>query len=137
MHTTWRISVLSGLATEDMLPWRDRILQLSDVQVHKSSRMGFVMKKDEPILITKCRVIVDGQEGFGMSMGYDVDRAEILALLDALFQCTGEKWDKVQKDLRFWIEEWALAQEEAEEYPFRLILGTGKDWKMIDEGEGQ
>lgn len=137
MHNTWRISVLSGLATEDMLPWRDRILQISDVQVHKSSRMGLVMKKEEPILITKCTVIVDGQEGFGMSMGYDVDRAEILALFDALFQSRGEKWDQVRENLDFWIEEWALAQAEAEEYPFTMILKTGIDWKMIDEGEEQ
>ncbi|HBI03688.1 MAG TPA: hypothetical protein DDY49_06635 [Paenibacillaceae bacterium] len=137
MYSTWRISVLSGLATEDMLPWRDRILQLGDVQVNKSSRMGLVMKKGEPTLITKCTVTVDGQEGFGMSMGYDIDRAEILALIDALFRCTEEKWEKVQMDFRFWIEDWALEQEEAEEVPFRLIQRTEIDWEIIDEWEDQ
>lgn len=148
MNTTWTTSILSGLATEDILPWRERILPLGEVHVNKSSRMGLAMMRGREsveqqvfnggeILITECSVTVDGQPGFGMCMGYDANRAEMLALLDAVLHCPGEKWQKLKQDLHFWLQEWAIEQEEAEEHRFRLIQRTRVNFEMMDEWEDQ
>ena len=148
LNATWRTAVLSGLKTEDILPWRERILRLGEVHINKSSRMGLAMMRatesveQQPfnageILITECTVTIDESPGFGMCMGYDADRAEILALLDAVCHCTGEQWDPLHRDLQIWLQDWAFEQEEEEKCRFRMIQRTRVDFEMMDEGEDQ
>lgn len=125
MKDIWRTEVLTGIKTEHIRPWRDRILQLGEVHVNKSSRMGMNKlidtEKGTKSLITECRVTVDGQEGFGFFIGSDTDRAELMALLEALFKHQEEKWKPLQEEIDLWLEEWSILQDFKADRRFRFI----------------
>ncbi|HBI02835.1 MAG TPA: hypothetical protein DDY49_02250 [Paenibacillaceae bacterium] len=125
MKEIWRTEVLTGIKTEHIRPWRDRILQLGEVHVNKSSRMGMnkmiETEKGAKSLMTECTVTVDGQDGFGFFIGTDTDRAEIMALLEALFKHQEEKWKPLQEEIDLWLEEWSILQDFKEDRRFRFI----------------
>lgn len=121
----WRTEILTGIKTEHILPWRARILQLGEVHVKRSSRMGLnkIIETDKGTksLITECTVTVDGQEGFGFFIGTDTDRAEIMALFEALFKHNDGKWKTLQEEIDLWLEEWSIIQDFKDDRRFRFI----------------
>lgn len=125
MKEIWRTEILTGIKTEHIRPWRDRILQLGEVHVHRSSRLGMnkwiETEKGKEVLITECTVTVEGQEGFALFIGADTDRAEIMALLEALFKHQEEKWRPLQEEIDLWLEEWSILQDFKADRRFRFI----------------
>ncbi len=84
------------------------------------------------VLVSDCTVILDKQTGYGLVMGTQPERAEVMAILDALFLSSETKWALLVADIQIWLKKEAQLQEKEQQKEFQLIKRSKVSFETIE-----
>ncbi|ADG07715.1 phosphonate C-P lyase system protein PhnG [Kyrpidia tusciae] len=147
MNSERRTRILQRVPMERLSAWVDEVRRLGDVQWIKPARPGLVMMRAREtvrqedfyvgeIYVSESTVSVDGEWGYGVAMGNQPERADGLAVLDAVFHSSREKWKSLVREIEDWLVAEEARQEEAWRKEFALVRRSRVDFEMMDEEDG-
>ncbi|OPA76146.1 hypothetical protein BVG16_18205 [Paenibacillus selenitireducens] len=127
--------VLSELKMEDLMPWGNHIVQLGRVEEVNEPALGLVMMRAQEsvqrhvfnvgeLLISESTLAVDGVVGFGMVMGNALDKARIIAMIDAVHHNVELKWNDFREQFRIWMVQKEKELQERRQAEFEWIART-------------
>lgn len=143
MNTAERTEIAAAVPIEVYEQWKRRIESLGIVSVVQPTSMGLVMMKAEEsvakekfyvgeLLTTDATVAVDGVVGYGIVMGHQPDKAYTLALLDAVYNSTDDKWVELRRLIDHELKEQRQELIKQKRLRFQLIGRTKVDFEAMD-----
>jgi len=140
--------ILSQCAMEDLRQWEKQIKEAGQVKILKEPQLGLVMMRAKDsvqqqifnlgeVLVSECVVSVDGQQGYGVVMGNQPYRAEVMAVIDAVFHSRGAKWETLLIAINCWLEEQRKAQKREQQQEFNITGRSNVDFEIMNQPVGE
>jgi len=147
VNTRRRTKILSQCSMESLSKWVEQIRETGEVKILKGPKMGLVMMRAKDtvalevfnlgeVLVSDCTASVDGQLGYGVVLGNEPERAEAMAILDALFHSKGAKWEELLFNINSWLEEQEQLQQKELQKEFNLIKRTRVNFEVMESTMG-
>ena len=138
-----RTKVLEQCTLDSLQSWVTKIKAIGEVKIIKAAQAGLVMMRARDavaeqifnlgeVLVSECTVMLDKQTGYGLVMGNQPERAEAMAILDALFFSTEAKWARLLADMQIWLKKQAQVQEKEQQKEFQLIERSKVNFETIE-----
>ncbi|WP_193726587.1 phosphonate C-P lyase system protein PhnG [Paenibacillus guangzhouensis] len=139
-------AVIAELDVEALRPWGGHIAQLGRVEDVNEPSLGMVMMRAQEsvqrhvfnageIFVSEATLTVDGVVGYGIVMGNALEKARIVALLDAVHHNMELKWNDFREQFRIWIAKQEKEQRERRQADFALTQRTKVDFQLMDTEE--
>ena len=147
MNTAEITKILSQCYLEDMEHWHKQIKESAQVEIVKGPQMGLIMMRAKDniqqhifnlgeVLVSECVVSVDGQLGYGVVMGNRMLRAEVMAVIDAVYYSRQIKWENLLIEISSWLEEQRQAQKREQRRKFNITCRSKVDFEIMDQPLG-
>lgn len=144
MNSKQITKILGRCQLEDLLPWIDQIKEIAEVKILKEPKMGLVMMRSRDtvaqeifnlgeVLVSDCTVFVDNQPGYGVVMGNQPERAEAMAIIDAVFRIRGGKLKDLINNMQIWIEEQSGLQQREQLSEFNHINRSKVNFEIMED----
>ncbi|MCD5406502.1 MAG: phosphonate C-P lyase system protein PhnG [Desulfotomaculum sp.] len=136
MDSKQRTKVLVQSSLANLLPWVAKIKVTGVVKIIKPVKTALVMMRAKDavagqifnlgeVLVSDCTVTVDEQTGYGAVTGDQPERAEAIAILDAVFFFKNKnltaKWSGLLTAIQLWLKEEAQEQQKEQQKEFQLV----------------
>lgn len=142
MDTKQRTGLWGQCSLDDLSPWVARAKEKGPVQILKEPQARLIMMRAKDsattevfnlgeVLVSDCTVTVDGQLGYGLVLGNQPQRAEAVAILDAVFHAPGKKWAELRATMQPWLEEQARCRQIAQHLEFDHIARSKVDFETM------
>ena len=139
-------AVIAEMGVEALRPWGSHIAQMGRVEDVNEASLGMVMMRAQEsvqhqvfnageILISEATLTVDGVVGYGAVMGNALEKARIIAMLDAVHHNMELKWNDFREQFRIWVAKQEKELLERRQADFALIERTKVDFQLMDTEE--
>lgn len=146
MNTKQRTEIFADLSVQDLLSWVTDIEKTSEVKVLKKPKMALSMMRAREsvkqqlfnvgeVLISECTVSVDGYLGYGVALNQSYDKAEAMAIMDAIIHSNDDKWTELVNNMNTWLQVQSDLQAKAKRQEFSLIQSSLIQFEMMNESE--
>lgn len=126
------------------MPWKEKIEALGSIETIKRPNMGLVMMRAEEsvenavfnvgeVLVSEATVSVDGMLGYGISMGNEQEKAEVLAMIDAVYHSEDKKWLPIINSFNLWLKEQQEIQYQKKLSEFQITKRSFVDFNVMDD----
>lgn len=144
MNIRERTKILINCPFEGLHYWVNQIKELATVKILKEPKMGLIMMRSRDsvaqeifnageVLVSDCTVSVDNQPGYGVVMGNQPERAEAMAIIDAVFRAGGEKLEDLINNMQIWLKEQSGLQQKEQLSEFNHINRSKVNFETMED----